>query len=333
MTRRKTTTPKVKNVEEKFRQLTRKGKKTLDGDFIPFPIESHVQGITWFSGSAGDGYIVTHNDQGASNGFMIVCAPDGQKIGRFAIEKEDYNHPGGLQSLGDYVAIAVENSDYSSSFVVFYDLTPLSTGGPPKMLDLLISRPSGTGCVGFVDMATPENKKVFYVLAHSNGANQLYRSDEVEPDQGPESIGHLTKVGGVFGTSKFQGLSLVVGENGQLYVIGFHSTSKGLSYADWADLYRIDPTLGIGLIAGRLELTLEGGSDGVDDWEDVHCRWGAGLFVSSPDKISLDVTARNYDMDGKLNINWVDNLPSMMISPPPVERPGIAPERGRPAPY
>ena len=120
-------------------------------------VESHFQGVI----CKDDIFVMSHNQKGYSRGRLVVVPMAGSKAESFAFDTEDehFNHPGGMQKCGDYMAVAIENSDHSESHVRIYDISRLQSKTPAK--------------------------EQFQLLDHFD----LYRSNEKDGDGGAAAAG------------------------------------------------------------------------------------------------------------------------------------------------
>ena len=141
---------------EKFKAGYKKRSHSPSGELkVPNMIESHIQGFGRVYDENLKKYlcVASHNNKGYSKGFMMYlnCGKSGNVI-KQDVPLEHYNHQGGLQVVGNYMFIAVENSGYNSSFVRLCDLSNLFSSSKPAWIDIekfMISMPDhGVGMVG-----------------------------------------------------------------------------------------------------------------------------------------------------------------------------------------
>lgn len=88
-------------------------------------VESHFQGVI----CKDDIFVMSHNQKGYSRGRLVVVPMAGSKAESFAFDTEDehFNHPGGMQKCGDYMAAAIEIRTTSSpmcGFMISQDFSP-----------------------------------------------------------------------------------------------------------------------------------------------------------------------------------------------------------------
>jgi hypothetical protein len=102
---------KLQNVEAAYKNVAESGTLfEFNGEpLIPNMVESHVQGVARY----GNYLLLSHNNKGYSQGFIIVLNMKSMKmVHKIDTPDEHYNHPGGMQVIGDYLMVPVENSTY-----------------------------------------------------------------------------------------------------------------------------------------------------------------------------------------------------------------------------
>lgn len=279
---------KLKGMKAAFKKVDDDGKKhSFKGEpWVANMVESHVQGVARYKNYD----LLTHNNKGYSKGFIVVINRDDEKmVYKFDTPKEHFNHPGGLQVVGDYAAVAVENSSYDESYIYFYHLDKMNDKDEPDRLDYKIHRNSGAGAVGITDfdndgvryywLAVLSGKKVTFYL--SNG---LLLSD---PD-----ISFSKKFDDNLNKDDYQGIALVTDQDNKIYLIGFRSESEFTSYKDKVVLYSIDTDEEIIDKGKDRQMTTHHGD--IKGQAGVHFRWGAGLQVTDDTKLKFFATQRNF---------------------------------------
>lgn len=291
--------PKVRDPFAVFKGIARDGeKREMKGGPVPGTIiESHVQGGVRYKTDNNGYFIATHNNKGHEFGWLVFHDLSTFKtVNLWKITNaKNYNHPGGLQTIGDYLALAIEKSDYKKSKILFYDISAVNSDNGPRPLGFSIEmNNNGTGCVGIVDIDLNENEMVYYVVAHSGGVNRLFRSNLLSKNtETIEDISSFSYIG-EFPTYKFQGIGLLSDLNNNVKLVGFRSKGEGTSYKDYVHLYSItitEESINSALKATEHIKTKHGGIIGIDG---VHCRWGSGLEVRGERDIRYWVTQRNY---------------------------------------
>lgn len=172
---------KVNNIEQALNSMSSiKGiLHTFGGNLggLPItPVTSHVQGVARYNNY----FIMTHNSESSSAdcGSIVVISEEKKKaVYRINTSDKRYGHPGGIQQIGDYLAVSLENN--SKSLIRFYDLSQMSDTDkyPPLLLDANIVRDNKTaGAVGITTCS--ENGIDYFLLAvHAGGDVDFYKSN------------------------------------------------------------------------------------------------------------------------------------------------------------
>jgi len=281
--------PKLPDVQAAFGKVGDHGKARLfHGEpWIPNMVESHIQGIARY----GDFYVLTHNNKGYSRGRILVLS---QRLGglqqQFDSPIEHYNHPGGCQVIGDYLAMALENSDNNRGYVVFYDLRSMTHDIQPSLLPLRIDCPdSGVGGVGITNYTLPDGREHYLVAAVDAGEVSLYLSNDKtldDPACAFRPVGERQRLSG--GSTSH--VNLVTDSSNSVYLIAFRDETNGSgSYNDYVDLYRLDThDHQLKYLQTRHMYTDRPTSAG------VHFRWSAGLQIVYGDALRFHASQRNF---------------------------------------
>ncbi|WP_310409965.1 hypothetical protein, partial [Chamaesiphon sp. OTE_8_metabat_110] len=256
--------------------------------WIPNMVESHVQGVARY----GNYLLLSHNNKGYSHGFIIVLNVESMKmVHKICTPDEHYNHPGGMQVIGDYLMVPVENSSYSQSLIHFYDLSMMTDSEPPKNETFGITREfDGAGAAGITNYTDSETE--YYLLAaYNNGAIDFYKSNgnPISNDPGFQEILFSATIS----CETYDSICLLTDVNQQIYMIGFRTYNLGGSNEDYADLYEIDlqKKCVSQVIPSRHFYTEHGGFIGLAG---VHFRWGAGLKIVNDSSLNFLATQRNF---------------------------------------
>jgi hypothetical protein len=275
--------PMIINVPHAFKQVGKDGSlHQFQGEpWVPDMLGSHVQGIA----RHGDYYYLTHNNKGYSKGFLLVMDSE-RMIAELDTPTEHYNHPGGIQIIGDFLTMSLENSDASSSFVRFYSLQDPKR---PELLSTMIVRQNkGCGAVGITSY-TRGGAGYYLVAAYDNGKTDFYESNGKRLGD-PELAFHEVGSDSLKNTG-FSELCLVTQADGQIYGVGFWVQGDA-SYEDHCTLLSYDPsTRTMAFVDDRHMYTKMGGVVGIAG---VHFRWGAGLALTSNTAMDFYATQRNF---------------------------------------
>ena len=277
--------PKIKDVPAAFDNVDKNGHlHEFHGEpWVPDMVESHVQGIARY----GDYYYLTHNNKGYSKGFLLVLDNTTQKmILKLDTPKENYNHPGGIQVIGDYLAVSLENSDHNSSFVLFYSLKDPRN---PELMSLEIARSDkGCGTVGITNF-TRHGTEYYLVAAYDNGKTDFYESNgQPLADAGLQ----FTKVSSCdFKNTGFAEMCLVTQQDNKVYCIGFWVDGT-IVFDDYCTLLLYDRDQhSVDKLKERHMYTTHGGVKGLAG---VHFRYGSGLRITSDTSMDFYATQRNF---------------------------------------
>lgn len=282
--------PKVPDVPAAFNAVSKNGvKHSYSGEpGVPNMVESHVQGVAPYRNY----FVLTHNNKGYSKGYMLVINRTSQKlVEKFDTPRAHYNHPGGCQRIGSYLAVALENSNASDSYIYFYDLTGMSDSTRPTLLPYALHRKDkGAGGVGITNFTDAAGAERYALAVYDNGKLDLYQSNPVtldDPGIQFTLIGSTDKADGGYSE-----VCLVTDTNQQLYMVGFATHDLGGSNKDYADLYSVEPDLTtVKKLKARHMYTKHGGVVGMAG---VHFRWGAGMQVRSDLSLEFFATQRNF---------------------------------------
>lgn len=304
--------PKLKDVEKKWENFS-KGythkKNSFKGEpWVPDMIYSHIQGFGIVTDTNGKEYgIVSHNNKGYSKGFMMYlnCGKDGKAI-KQDVPVEHYNHPGGLQIVGDYVFVAVENSDNNKSYIRLCDLSKLFINEAPVWIEkeeFIIDMPShGAAAVAATRYRSKAGEKMLIVpctpsklfVYQTNAGDKLPVAESESELLFTQMIEEIsTEAAG-----SIQNISLVTQENEEdedtVYMFAYISKKKGTSFSDSMELWRFYPDNKKFIKIGEsLHIKSSGGG-----MAGIHFRYGAGLSIKNDDFLFY-ATQRNF-VGGKM---------------------------------
>ena len=173
----------------------------------------------------------------------LVAPPIGDQVVSKRASDGGFNHSGGMQAVGRYLAVGLEEGDRSR--VVFWDL---SRPEHPRRVGRLEHRTGVTG-VGTVSMARLRRGR-FLLIVGGTDANILdfYVSRAAGLDQPRfklatrwrESQLRTTLPDGDREFGDYQNLSLVADTSGRLYLVGTHRSGELPVGADFADLFLLE---------------------------------------------------------------------------------------------
>lgn len=288
---------KLQSVALAFDNISRQGKlrkfssEWINGEpFIDVDF-THIQGIV----HTDDYVFLSHNrDAFMHTGLVgVISKKKGEILYWFDTPRHEdrYPHPGGMQLIGDYLMVPVENGDHNQSYVYFYDLATMTNKVPPQPLAYSLRRHNGTGAAGITNYASG-GTEYYLMAAYDNGNLHFYKSNGktlADPDFALSSLFESKVAEG-----GYSAISLLTDKNNGLYMVGFWTDgAEGLDPTDYMDYYtlNIDKKSVSGLVQRRHMITQYGGIVGSYG---VHFRYGAGLRILSDTTLKAYATQRNF---------------------------------------
>jgi hypothetical protein len=241
----------------------------------------------------------------------------------------DHHHPGGMQAVGDFIAIAMEQPNRSEDLAGVYflhvdgfEVSHVMTqylGGEPSDVDVRLDAAASTGFVKLADggyllaVSGADNGRAglwFFITEDAMSPNMQWRyldfwnpNDEMSGgkcniDEGKVSANCYIGAGGATG--------LVTDCNGQIYVVLLNGTNGGGIEDEYAQVMRLDQTE-----SSEVKLTSiwhDKRQLGRIVLNDVAFRWAAGVQVTNRNKLVLLSTERranegdNGIVDGYMRI-------------------------------
>lgn len=293
--------PKIDDVPSAFNMIGKNGeKKYISG--LPLGLEviqSHIQGIS----SSKEYIILSHNNHKSEKGIICVVNDNSKEmVYYFDTPAEGFNHPGGMQTIGDYLVVPIEMADETpKSCIYFLDMSRMTDTVQPSFLPFYIERNSGkAGAVGITNFTADDGTEKYILLVYDNGKIDVYLSGSGASIMMPDfkDILFSTKMT----QSDYSSICLLTDVNNNIYVVGFRTKDMGLNNEDHADLFKIDLTSQTisSCIQDRHMVTSHGGiSVGALG---VHFRYGAGIRIISNEQLQIYATQRNILL-GECTIN------------------------------
>lgn len=265
-------------------------------------ISCHVQGYTQYDNAEGNRYaLLTHSVSSASYAHIVAGKKNGSDQYGFKTYLSNWNHPGGIQSIGDYLLVPTEQD--TQAHISLYDLRslPVQELRRVESFDLAVNHKAGA--LGITTYEAAGIEYYLMIVAHLDESNSVYHVYRAPASGGLENAS-FTEVGS-FGFAKdFQGFGLVTEEGtNAVYLIGLWSQNSGASYADYAYLYQINTqNWTIGQELDQIHMISNGGGIGTFG---VHFRYGAGVFVTQNQELILSATERNRGSSLAVN-DWIN---------------------------
>lgn len=175
--------------------------------------------------------------QNVSPGGTPPCADRVVRYMDYPFTSRD--HAGGLQAMGRYVAVPLENSD--DTFAAGFRVADLAIPASPIWSPTTLRTRGQTANAGAASLARLADG-TFVALIFGNDSDDVevfVSSDASMPGFAPNtaswiSVAQASTPGGF---EAYQNVQFVTKCDGTLYVVGTH---KNLSNSDWADLWRVD---------------------------------------------------------------------------------------------
>lgn len=235
-------------------------------------------------------------------------------------------HSGGMDLLGNVLAIPVEDDRDNTSEVWFLDLADPTK---PKKLPAIIVRDAKAGKAGAVALTRLPNRH--FLCAVWSDSDEfpvridfyLSTSQKVTDGFGDKvswPYSSLTPTGG--GAAKYQTINFLNDDKGDLYLVGFENLSAGapiLEKDDVADLLKIEltdktlassPTLGVPAIRHLCEKRFRRSKPY------ANFDASAGAYVSHDNKLFL-YAGYHWRRDERLN--FVEYTPGVLGNAPPID--------------
>ncbi len=289
--------PKLQNVPTAFNNISHQGKlRTLrgvlpgdDNDVVDL-IATHVQGIA----HTQDYVFLSYNRiRIAPTGLLAVVSKKTGWVVHWMYtpeETDNYPHPGGMQIIGDYLMVPVENGAHNQSYIHFYDLSSMTDKTPPTQLPYSLRRHNGSGGAGITNY-TSGGVEYYLLAAYDNGKLYFYRSNgmTLAEDGIAFSLLFTTEVS----QGGYSAVCLLTDKNNGLYMVGFWTENPESAPVDYVDLYSIDiENQSISdVLKSRHMITQYGDILGPAG---VHFRFSAGLRILSDTTLKAYATQRNF---------------------------------------
>jgi len=260
---------RIANVEETFQSLPIQGNLSalniFPGNYEP--VTNHVQGYGQYFTPDNEQYsILTHSVSTAPYAHIVAAERSGGKLTGYKTYLKNWQHPGGIQVMGNYLIVPNEQTD--QAHVALYDLRslPVQELRRVESFDLHVSHKAGS--VGISSYTGTDGIEYYIMIAaHLDGAGSVYHVYRADTSNGLENA-KFSEVGRFPLEKDFQGFGLV-------------------TEAETDDIYMIGSGGGIGILG-------------------VHFRYGAGVTAALDGKLLISATERNTILGGSLATNdWV----------------------------
>ena len=324
---------KLSNPVEAFTKVNSEGTKYFieynrNVTSQPSSTFTHIQGYARYRGNGYDYHIFSHSDIYSQMGHLYFISNDNQHsfmmvIPALPFKESDmqgalksknlwFNHPGGIQLIGDYLVVTVQGAKPTKTFgdnTIIYavNMFPLRSHKRPYEIKEIMRLPGIAGAsVGVVDAkcelpnGARASNGIKYVIAVMDGESlKIYLSNATDRFSNGLQYEYVRE----YKLNKmFHNIGLVCGNNGDVYMIGFHKPVAGAT--DTCFLYTLtkdNGTMFVDKIANVSEKHMTTSHDSVLLFHSVHFDYGAGLEIISNSQLVLYATRK--DMEDKALIN------------------------------
>jgi len=263
-----------------------------------FP-SAHLQGMSLYSNSNGNFLLLAHDDTFALTGAIIAVDANTGVTQSWRTSLSGFNHPGGMQTVGDFLVVPVAKSNDSDSYIEFYALSTVGApgGGPVVIEDIRIARGKNSSAAGMVYA-----NGVYYLAIYAGMALDVYVSNAVSSLLDPSLVwGQALTVSTPQG---WDNINLLADVDGNVFLCGLRGEegfwTQIIDYADLCSLTVTDGSVALTLLSTIHLIAV----DGTMPWLlGPHCRFGAGSQVLSPTTFNLYCCARNFAFDDN-DLEW-----------------------------
>lgn len=286
---------KVPDVYSLLKKINKLG-QPVEWDSGLIGIKGHVQGVA----SKDDLVYISQNVTSSINVFSISKEDMGE-IGVITLDT-DLPHYGGIQRIGDYLAVPVEtdgDSNYRSE-IRFIDLTT------NKEIPNLCLRREGckAGAVGITNYTNNGTEHTMLVV-HDNGVLDFYDTDTLLE---PSIHFNLIPNNSCKLTRGYDNIALVVDLQQQIFMLGFwtegikgNKEAKSAFYPDYIDLLQIkysSSKISCELLHEKIRFDTQDIGVGILD---PHFRYGGGIDILTKDQVRILASSR---LESYLNVNF-----------------------------
>lgn len=208
-------------------------------------------------------------------------------------------HYGGCQQIGDYLVVGIEStsSQPNESYVCFYDIS-----NNTEVRNLRITRPSSkAGAVGITNYYS-DGQERYCMAVYDNGPLDIYLADKPLYDAQcsfGSPVYHFN-MDDIAGYREYSELCMLTGADNNLYLMGFRSVQRGLTYVDYIDLYSLNLT-GSTATCNLIESKHVKSTVNVGGVLGIHFRYAGGLQIKSPTSATVWTCDRNPDVIFRFN--------------------------------
>jgi len=217
------------------------------------PSGGHLQGIQRIDTPGGEYFIITGSSYDEAYFIVVGRTPDGYRIvQKKAISNDPYRHAGGIQIIGDYLVVGVEdNSERDISRVLFFHIANPEKPIPDPIISIQRRGEKKRATAGAVAAVKRSNDHLLIVGSWDSDTLDFYVSNGMPlEDRDPEGKSRCKFTywqtwdkdnasredwcDDTWGT--YQNLNLISDVNDRLFLLGYYCNKLG---EDRIDLYSL----------------------------------------------------------------------------------------------
>jgi hypothetical protein len=263
----------------------------------------HIFSHSDVSGQKGDLYFISECRQYTFHLRIPVREVTEKEIDPGSSKNRYYNHPGGIQAIGNYLMVPVQASkglSFSRSFILYcVDLTPLNQQiptAPVNINEILRSNQIGAMCVGVTDVKceispssnVDEQKYMFAILGSSKDLH-IYIIGTSTDFKDIQHHGEVEREQTYTVAEKYQNIGLFSNISGEVFMLGFDRKN----YTDSVSLYSLTNFDGTDLKGGNklMPLRTKKVTTNHDGSNKITFDKGAGFDIPNEDQLFLYATS------------------------------------------
>jgi hypothetical protein len=147
---------------------------------------NHIQGYTQYENDKLY-FILTHSVLTADYAHIVAATKSSGGKG-YATYGKDWDHPGGIQTLGDYLLVPSEKDNKSQ--ISMYDLRGLAVNELPRIENFILNCKHNAGCLGITNYNDKGVERYIMVIGDDNNYHIYIRQT---PKISPCLMQHLRK--------------------------------------------------------------------------------------------------------------------------------------------
>lgn len=286
---------------------------------------SHIQGFASYTDL--NIRVFSHSDDSSKFGYLIFSYPGSPKYVEIATYDSGFNHPGGIQTIDNYLLVPCEkcgDKDIYGSYIRLYDMSSLKLGTPPTVCkDFVIHREKDNATAAGITKYRDCYGEWYLIVILNRGVCDFYKS-KADRSLPQCDFKHISRrdMRSAWSGYDVQCINLLTEANDKnlperVFMIAFATKEVAATFEDHALLMTVIPKVEKDVVP------FENEHDGIADiimlndrhftcqhssvgQLGVHFRFGAALEVKK-DKLVLYATGRNFT-DGEVLCNFFDDI-------------------------